>query len=89
MTATAMAPRPTAGFNANSPLILLTLPFRHAMIIKAWCPTQRVGLMQTERSQIMGDKGGKKDKNKLQKQKKSKQQQVEKKKQDRQQKSIP
>ena len=37
----------------------------------------------------MGDKGGKKDKNKSQKQKKSKEEQKQKKKQDKQQKKIP
>ena len=43
--------------------------------------------MQTERNHTMGDKGGKKDKNKSQKQKVNKQKQKEKKKQDKQQKS--
>ena len=47
------------------------------------------GKYQTERSHSMGDKGGKKDKNKSDKQKKSKDQQKAKKKQDTQQKKTP
>jgi hypothetical protein len=45
--------------------------------------------MQTERSHTMGDKGGKKDKNKAQKQKVAKQEQQTQKKQEKQQKSTP
>jgi hypothetical protein len=45
--------------------------------------------MQTERSDTMGDKGGKKDKNKGQKQKESKQEKEKKEKQDKQKKSTP
>jgi hypothetical protein len=45
--------------------------------------------MQTERSHTMGDKGGKKEKNKTQKQKVAKQEQQVQKKQDKQQKSTP
>jgi hypothetical protein len=44
---------------------------------------------QTERSHTMGDKGGKKDKNKEQKQKVAKKEQAVQKKQDKQQKSTP
>jgi hypothetical protein len=45
--------------------------------------------MQPERSHTMGDKGGKKDKNKSQKQKIAKQEQKVKKKQDKQEKKTP
>ncbi len=52
-------------------------------------PSRQDAKWQTERSHSMGDKGGKKDKNKSQKQKKRKQEQKAKKKQDKQQKSAP
>ena len=45
--------------------------------------------METERSHTMGDKGGKKDKQKTQKQKVAKKEQQAKKKQDKQPKSTP
>jgi hypothetical protein len=45
--------------------------------------------MQTERSHTMGDKGGKKDKNKAQKQKVVKEEQQAQKKQEKQRKSTP
>ena len=45
--------------------------------------------MQTERSHTMGDKGGKKDKNKGQKQKATKEKQNAKKKQDKQPSKTP
>jgi hypothetical protein len=45
--------------------------------------------IQTERSHTMGDKGGKKDKNKGQKQKETKQAQKDQKKQDKQKKKTP
>ena len=49
----------------------------------------REGRSQMERSYAMGDKGGKKDKNKSQKQKIRRQEQKETKKQDKQHKNAP
>jgi hypothetical protein len=51
-------------------------------------PSRRNGICKTERSFTMGDKGGKKDKNKSQKQKLMKHEQKEKHKHDKQPKSL-
>jgi hypothetical protein len=58
-------------------------------ISRAAAPLTAKRSIQTERSHIMGDKGGKKDKNKEQKQKAAKQEQKSQKKQDKQPKSTP